>query len=118
MNNNYIIVILIIVLILLIILYILFKTYEKTDEKTYENYSNANISSLSPSSYNSINCKPHSDEVQYPKAYNDSCNMENSLDTFLTPSKYSKNKQLEPALSLHTLPKLPTLSKLVKKYDR
>ena len=112
MNNNYIIVILIIVLILLIILYILFKTYEKTDEKTYENYSNANISSLSPSSYNSINCKPHSGEVQYPKAYNDSCNMENSLDTFLTPSKYSKNKQLAQALSLHTLPKLHSSKKL------
>ena len=112
MNNNYIIVILIIVLILLIILYILFNTYKTTYKNTYENYSNANISSLSPSSYNSINCKPHSDEVQFPKAYNDSCNMENSLDTFLTPSKYSKNKQLEPALSLHTLPKLHSSKKL------
>jgi len=99
----------VIVLILLIIVYILFNTYIKTRE----NYSNTNAGALSPSSYNSTNCKPKTNEVQYPAPYNDSCNLENSLDTFLTTSKYIKNKQLEPALSLHTLPKLHSSKKLL-----
>ena len=99
----------VIVLILLIIVYILFNTYIKTRE----NYSNTNTGALSPSSYNSTNCKPKTNEVQYPTPYNDSCNLENSLDTFLTTSKFIKNKQLEPALSLHTLPKLHSSKKLL-----
>jgi len=99
----------VIVLILLIIVYILFNTYIKTRE----NYSNTNAGVLSPSSYNSTNCKPKTNEVQYPAPYNDPCNLENSLDTFLTTSKFIKNKQLEPALSLHTLPKLHSSKKLL-----
>ena len=108
-NNIYIIISLILVLILLIILYILFNT----NKKATENYSNMGVNSLKPTSYNSTKCKPKDDKEQLPIAYNDNCNMENNLDAFLTPSKYSKTKQLEPALSLHTLPKLHSSKKLL-----
>ena len=103
-NNIYIIVSLILVLILLIILYVLFNTYKKTNE----NYSNANVSSLSPSNYNSTNCEPDSNEVQFPKAYNEFCNTQNTLEEV----NLAQPKQLEPVLSLHTLPKLHSSKKL------
>jgi hypothetical protein len=74
---------------------------------------NTNVNSLQPASYNPIKCKPKNGEVLYPIAYNDYCNMENNLDTFLTQSKYNIKKSLEPALSLHTLPKLYSSKKLL-----
>ena len=106
-NYIYIIVSLILVLIVLIIIYILFNTYKKT----YENYSNANSSSLSPTSYNSTNCKPLSDEVQFPKAYNDFCNTQHTLED-VSLSQPKQNKRIQPLLSLHTLPKLHSSKKL------
>lgn len=105
-NSIYIIVSLILVLIIIIYI-LLFNTYKKT----YENYSNANVSSLSPTSYNSTNCKPKSDEVQFPKAYNDFCNTQHTLeDVSLAQSK--KNKSSQPLLSLHTLPIVQSSKKL------
>lgn len=72
------------------------------------NFSNVNASSLSPTSYNPTNCEPRSDEVQFPKAYNDFCNIQHTLkDVSLT-----QPKQLKPLLSLHTLPNLQSSKKL------
>lgn len=104
MTNSIIIAILILLLIIIIAL-LLFDTFN-------ENYSNINVN-LNPINYNSTKCKPKNDEVQYPIAYNDYCNMENNLDTFLTPSKYNVKKVKQPALSLHTLPQLYSSQKLL-----
>jgi hypothetical protein len=106
-NSIYIIVSLILVLIVLLIIYILFNTYKKT----YENYSNANASSLTPSIYNSTNCKSRSNEVQYPKAYNDFCNTQHTLED-VSLAQPKKNKLKQPLLSLHALPKLHSSKKL------
>ena len=73
-----------------------------------ENFSNANAHSLSQSSYNSTNCKPRSDEVQFPKAYNDFCNTQHTLEE----GNLTQPKQLKPVLSLHTLPNLQSSKKL------
>ena len=80
-----------------------------------ENFSNVNASSssssLSPYSYNSINCEPRSDEVQYPKAYNDFCNIQHTLkDVSLAQPK--ENKSNQPLLSLHVLPIMQSSKKL------
>ena len=96
-NSIYVIVSLILVLI--VVIYILFNTYKKT----YENYSNANTSSLSPTSYNSTNCKLDSDEVQFPKAYNDFCNTQHTLED-VSLAQPKKNNSSQPLLSLHTIP--------------
>jgi hypothetical protein len=98
----------ILILLLIIISVLLFNSVNKLSE----NYSNINVN-LNPTNYNSTKCKPKNDEVQYPIAYNDYCNMENNLDTFLTPSKYNVKKVKQPALSLHTLPQLYSSQKLL-----
>jgi hypothetical protein len=98
----------ILILLLIIISVLLFNTVNKLSE----NYSNINVN-LNPINYNSTKCNPKNDEVQYPIAYNDYCNMENNLDTFLTPPKYNVKKVKQPALSLHTLPQLYSSQKLL-----
>jgi hypothetical protein len=82
-----------------------------------ENFSNVNASSssnsssLSPYSYNSTNCEPRSTEVQYPKAYNDFCNIQHTLkDVSLAQPK--ENKSNQPLLSLHVLPIMQSSKKL------
>jgi len=98
----------ILILLLIITSVLLFNSVNKLSE----NYSNINVN-LNPTNYNSTKCKQKNDEVQYPIAYNDYCNMENNLDTFLTPSKYNVKKVKQPALSLHTLPQLYSSQKLL-----
>lgn len=73
-----------------------------------ENFSNADVGYLTPYSYNSTNCKLRSDEVQLPKAYNDFCNTQHTLEE----GNLTQPKQVKPLLSLHTLPNLQSSKKL------
>jgi hypothetical protein len=76
-----------------------------------ENCSNVNASSLTPDSYNSTNCEPRSTEVQYPKAYNDFCNIQHTLKD-VSLAQPTKNKSNQPLLSLHTIPIMQSSKKL------